>query len=282
MGGFLHHVSQLSRNQFGYLIATEGENLAHQIARPPPGLVDLGQAHLRQGVCADILSGEFNVAQNRPNDVIEIVRNTTRHGPDSLHLLRLTQLGFKRIAVRFDLLAAGQVTRKNGRRVTIRMQLKGHTDLDRNAVSTGREPIHLTQLRMRGELAVTQSLHRIGQKARQLTTQRLHRRTLEQRRRSWVEDGNAVGLIDANDRIQRRIDDRSQPVLAELKLFVFLLQFGGAGPQRPTLGEQGRLVNNNTNEMRQIYARTIDSGSMQVAGNDAVGAAPEYNFSGLA
>ena len=42
--GVMHHFGQVHGGALGRLVAAEGENLAHQIACAPPGLVDLVKA----------------------------------------------------------------------------------------------------------------------------------------------------------------------------------------------------------------------------------------------
>jgi hypothetical protein len=41
---------------------------------------------------ADCFMGEFAVAEDRSEDVVEVVRDTARQGADRLHFLRLSQL----------------------------------------------------------------------------------------------------------------------------------------------------------------------------------------------
>src|SRR6202795_3682147 len=56
--------------------------------------------------------GEFAVAEDRSENVIEVVRNTARQGTDGLHLLRLSQLRFQLLLVDLRLLLRGYIARR--------------------------------------------------------------------------------------------------------------------------------------------------------------------------
>jgi hypothetical protein len=63
-----------------------------------------------------------------------------------------------------------------------------------------------------------------------------------------VENSDGAVCIDANNCVQRRIDDGGQPRLALVK-FLVALRSAGAGLQGLTLGEQRSLVNDGANEV---------------------------------
>ena len=111
--GFLNDLFELQRNPFGRLVAAEGQNLAHQIARTAAGFVDFFQADQRVRPRRGVLLGQVHIAQNRAQDVVEIMGNTAGHGAHRLHFLRLAQLGFQRNTLRLGQLLGGQVAGKN-------------------------------------------------------------------------------------------------------------------------------------------------------------------------
>ena len=85
--GLVHHLGQMDGDPGGCLIAAEGQDLAHQIARPPPGLFDLQQAGHGRRLVARVLLGQFHVAQNGTEDVVEVVRDAAGHRAYGLHFL---------------------------------------------------------------------------------------------------------------------------------------------------------------------------------------------------
>src|SRR5256885_7104724 len=63
----------------GWLVATEGQDLAHQGARAAAGLFDLLQAFDGCGIAAAVGLGQLHVAQDGAHDVVEVVdRKSTR------------------------------------------------------------------------------------------------------------------------------------------------------------------------------------------------------------
>ena len=114
---------------------------------------------------------------------------------------------FQFAALGFGALAAGEVAGKDGGGVAIAVMLEGDADFDRNFQPVGGQARHLAQHGLGGEVLELQRLRHIGQKPLQRATQRVVRGALKQRRRRGVEHRDAVVLIDANDGIQRRVDD---------------------------------------------------------------------------
>jgi len=64
----------------------------------------------------------------------------------------------------------------------------------------------------------------LGQEAAQGGLQRLFGRALEKRGRGGVEDGDALFAVDADDGVERGVDDGREPVLGQAQLLVALLQ----------------------------------------------------------
>ena len=102
-----HQFIELHGLAVGRFIAAEGQNLPHQVARSSACLVNFVQAHLGQRLRACILLGQAHITQNRAQDVVEVMGNTTGHGADRLHFLRFAQLVFHGFA-------GGQVAGKYG------------------------------------------------------------------------------------------------------------------------------------------------------------------------
>ena len=252
------------------LVAAEGQNLAHQVARAPAGFVNFSQADQRWRVTAGVLLGQFHIAQNRADDVVEIMCNAAGHGADGLHFLRLPQLRLKRRAVRFHFFACRQVVGKQGDDIAFGIALKCQAYLQRDAVTGAGAAHHFAQLRMAGDVAIRQGVRSIGQKIGQGAAECLLCGALKNRGRRRVEDNDLVIFVHTQNRIQRRVDDGSQPGFALQQLLVALLQCLGAKFQRVALGQQRPLVNDGANEPGQVAQGVVYQGNVQIARERAV------------
>ena len=76
----------------GIALAAEGQNLFHQITGPVPGLEHLCHVVARLRVLRQIVVGYFGVADNRPQDIVEIMGDTTGQRANGLHFLGLEKL----------------------------------------------------------------------------------------------------------------------------------------------------------------------------------------------
>ena len=287
--GVVRHLGQRHGRALRGLVAAEGEDLAHQVARAAAGLVDLQQAFQHGRACGAVRLGEFDVAQDRAQDVVEVVRNAPGHGAHGLHLVRLAQLGFQLIAVRLGLLATGEVAREHGGGLApahaFCMALERHAHLHGQLLAAGGEGRHLAQQRLRGELRKRQGLGRVGQEAVERAAQRVAGSALEQRGRRGVEHGDALVLVHADDGVQRRVDDGFEPLFAGVQLFVALLQRDCAVLQRLALGQQRALVDHRAQILRQRRAAglgRLDVRDVQVARDAAGGVDEEHHFLGFA
>jgi hypothetical protein len=202
-------------------------------SRAAAGLLDLLQAFHGGGIATAVGLGQFHVAEDGAHDVVEVVGNAAGHGAQGLHLVRLAQLVFKFVALGLGLLAAGEVAREHGGGLAAAVVFEGDADLHGDLASAGRARRHLAQHGLRGQRREGQGLGRIGQETLQRAAQRVVRRAQEQGGGRRVEDGDALVLVQADDGVQRGIDDRLQPPLAEEQLVVALLQRQALGQQRP-------------------------------------------------
>ena len=100
------------------------------------------------------------------------------------------------------------------------------------------------------------------------TPQRLSRRTGKQFLGRWVEDRDALITIDADDGVQRGVDDGVQAVFAQLQLFIAVPQRRSALPKGESLCQQWALVDDGAYEMGQLILHIFNPGDVQVAGND--------------
>ena len=245
--GVVHHLGPVHGAALQRLVAAEGEDLPHQIARAAPGFFNFAQA-LQNGrlriLGQGIGLGQLDVAQNGAQDVVEVVCNAARHGANGLHLVRFAQLRFQLVAPLLGFFAPGQVARKHGDGLALAVALKADAHLHRQGAPAGGARRHLAQHGLGGEVLELQRLRHIGQKTLERAAQRVVRGALEQRGCGGVEHRDAVVLIDANDGIQRRVDDGLQAPLAGVQLLVALLQ-------RLALGNQGALVNHRAQVLAQ-------------------------------
>ena len=206
-GGVFHDFAHLHGAALGLVVAAEGQNLAHQIAGAAPGFFDLAQAFLRSGVVQAVGLGQCHIAQNGAHDIVEVMGNAPGHGAHGLHFVGLTQLVFQRAALGFGTLAAGQVAGKDGGGVAIAVMLEGDADFDWNLQPVGGQACHFTEYGLRGQRRKGQRTRGIGQELLQRLAQRIAGRAQKQGRRRGVEDRDALAAVQADDGIQRGIDD---------------------------------------------------------------------------
>ena len=206
------------------------------------------------------------------------MRDASGHGADSLHFLRFAQLGFKLVAVRLGLLAAGEVAGKNGGGFTLGMALERHAHFHRQLLAAGGKRRHFAQQRLGGELRKRQRLRGIGKKTLQRAAQRVAGTALEQRRGRGVEDRDVLVLVYADDGIQGGVDDGLQPFFAGVQLLVALLQGLALGQQRALVDHGAQKLEHR----RGAILGHLDAGNVQVA-RDAPGVANHENhFGGFA
>ena len=210
-----HDFARLHGLALGRLVAAEGQDLAHQVARAASGLFDLLQAFDGCGIAAAVGLGQLHIAQDGAHDVVEVVGNAAGHGAQGLHLVRFAQLVFQLVALGLGLLAAGEVAREHGGGLAAAVVLEGDADLDRDFAAAGRACRHLAQHGLRGQWRKGQGLGRIGQETLQRTAQRVVRRTQKQGGSRGIEDGDALLVVQADDGVQGRVDDRFEPPLAQ-------------------------------------------------------------------
>ena len=97
--GFIHYRTKI--NQFGRVnpLTAEGQNLLHQVSGPMAGLAHLSQAFLCGMASVDILAGEIDVADDCPEDVVELVCDASCQRAQGFQLLGLAKLSLKPLAV---------------------------------------------------------------------------------------------------------------------------------------------------------------------------------------
>ncbi|BBL24908.1 hypothetical protein CT3_23630 [Comamonas terrigena NBRC 13299] len=247
--------------RWGGLVAAEGQDLAHQVAGALAGFFDLAQAFLQRAVLGAVGHGQFHIAQDGADDVVEVVRNAAGQGAQGLHLVRFAQLHFQFAALGFGALAAGEVAGKDGGGLAFAIALERDADFHRDVAAAGGAAGHLAQHRLGGQRGQLQRIGRIGQKALQAAAQGFLHRAQEQRGGRGVEDRDAPLAVHADDGVHGGVDHRLQAPLAGVQLGVALLQ-GLA------LGQQRTLVDHGAHELGRCRAGALgdfDAGDVQVA-----------------
>jgi len=89
--GLLHHRLHVHRHALAKATAAEGEDALHQPLAARPRLHHLIDVAAHRAAF-QVLLRQLPVTQDRPQDVIEVVRDPPRQPPDRLHLRRLLQL----------------------------------------------------------------------------------------------------------------------------------------------------------------------------------------------
>ena len=74
------------------LFAAEGEELARQGGGAVAGLIDLADVALQRVFRLQSPQGQFAVAGDHGQQIVEVVRDAARELPDGFHLLRLPEL----------------------------------------------------------------------------------------------------------------------------------------------------------------------------------------------
>ena len=269
---FLDGVPWVDGAAGGGLVAAKGENLPHQITGAAAGFFNFQQAVQKLRLVAAIGFGQFHVAQDCADDVVEVVRNAPGHGAQRLHFVCFAQLGFQGAALRFGALAAGQVAGKHGGAGPVR--LKSDADLHRHPLATGCVGLHFAQQGLGGDVGQGQRGGHLGQKPRQGAAQGIFGAAGKQGRCRGVEDGDAHRLVHADDGIHRGVDHRLQPFFAGQQLGIALLQ--GA-----PFGQQRLLVDDGAHELRRggaVLPGHFNAGNVQVALHGAAVAQVEDHF----
>ena len=163
---------------------------------------------------SEVALGQRDIAQNSCQYVVEVMRNATGHGSDGLHFLRLTQFRFHDLALGFDAVTGREVTDKqrHDRALATLLDRQVH-GYGKRSTGTGAS-LHLTHFRALAVRVACQCQRRVGQKSLKRAAQRLRRSAVEHRGGSRVEDGDVAAFVDADDRVKRRVDDGSEPLLA--------------------------------------------------------------------
>ncbi len=76
-------------------LAAEGENLLDQVLGPQPGLADLIEITGEVGIRRTDVDRHLRIADDRAEDIIEIMGDSAGQGADRLHLLGMDQLGLE-------------------------------------------------------------------------------------------------------------------------------------------------------------------------------------------
>ena len=107
----------------GFLAAAEGEDAPDQVLRARGGLANLFQAVPLVRRFARLQPGQLDVAEDRLQQVVEVVGDAAGQRADGLHLLRLAQLVFQAAPLGFAPLSLGEVmddARHAGGRAAVR------------------------------------------------------------------------------------------------------------------------------------------------------------------
>jgi hypothetical protein len=94
---------------------------------------------------AEVLAGHRDVAENRAEDVVEIVGDAARQRADRLDLLRLAQLRLEREALDLGALAAADVADERGELVFVLAAQRGDGQLDRDLAAVAVQRLDLDQ-----------------------------------------------------------------------------------------------------------------------------------------
>ena len=104
------------------------------------------------------------------------------------------------------------------------MALKRDANFYRQLFAAGAARRHFAQHGLGGQLGKRQRLLGFGQKALQFAAQRVGAGALKQRRSGRIKHRDAPVLVDTNDGVQRRVDDRFKAALTGVELLVALAQ----------------------------------------------------------
>ena len=101
-----------------------------QIARPSSGFANFIDALQGPGIASSVVARQFDMAQDRGYDVIEIVRDPASKSPDRFHFLRFAQLRLQTGHFGIGLFALRDVLHRNDhpRRFSIRARERGLDD----------------------------------------------------------------------------------------------------------------------------------------------------------
>ena len=95
-----HDEVQIEHARLEHLLAAEGEQLPRQRRRALGGLANLRHVLMQNMIRRKLLQGHIAVAENRREDVVEIMRHAAGQLPDGLHFLRLLKLFLQFLALR--------------------------------------------------------------------------------------------------------------------------------------------------------------------------------------
>ena len=89
---FLDDVLQFERAELLAAPAAEGEDLLHQILGAEPGFQHFTDVIRHGTVLGEAFPGDLRIADDRCQDIVEIMGNTAGQGADGLHFLGLSEL----------------------------------------------------------------------------------------------------------------------------------------------------------------------------------------------
>jgi hypothetical protein len=107
--------------RLGVGLAAEGQDLFDQVLGPVAGLEDLIQIPGHHTSFGNTVPGHVRIADDRPEDVVEVMSDAAGQGADGLQFLGLKELGLEVFIFRFGLLTLSDVgvgckRRENGSR----------------------------------------------------------------------------------------------------------------------------------------------------------------------
>ena len=111
-GGLGEHLGRLDRPALRLMAAAEGEEAFHQIARPPRGTQDGFVELLGRAIVGIGQQRQLGVADDRRQEVVELVGHSAGQRADRLPLLRLQELALKLQPVELGLAPGGDVVRR--------------------------------------------------------------------------------------------------------------------------------------------------------------------------
>jgi hypothetical protein len=200
------------------LASAEGKDLLHQAARTGRRLLDLFEVVGRRMRRLEFLARQRDVAEDRGQDVVEVVGDAARQGADGLQLLRFAQLRLQREAVRLGLPAGADVAEEGGEFVSgIDLQDRDR-ELDGERVAVAMLRVDLDQpiehpaaaARREARESAPVRLPKAGRDDRllQQPADRLRSAPAEQRLRPGVPAGDPARRVHLDDRVERVLDDR--------------------------------------------------------------------------
>ena len=85
-------------NLLRFCLAAEGQYLFHKIFCPMACLDHLIQVTRYYGARQAVFIGHFRIAEDCPEDIVEVMGNAPGQGADGFHLLGLLEVGLQRFS----------------------------------------------------------------------------------------------------------------------------------------------------------------------------------------